>query len=187
MKNIKILTYDWNVTPILDQINANPEDWQMVANMAADDASKYGGDLNPPGFLPLTMGVVSSQIEDIKNSEKMKLTPLYQKYSEVMRFWYQWGFEQHSRAAFFRLKPGGKVGTHIDEGTYYLKKDRYHLALQGVYKYHVGNEELIVKPGMFFWFDNKLSHGTEVISEDDRITLVFDAPHSPNNPQHRFV
>jgi mannose-6-phosphate isomerase-like protein (cupin superfamily) len=74
------------------------------------------------------------------------------------------------------------VGRHIDEGTYYLTRDRYHLSIQGRYEYFVGDESVIVEPGTLLWFNNKLMHGTKNIGDVTRITFVFDVPHSKSNP-----
>jgi mannose-6-phosphate isomerase-like protein (cupin superfamily) len=80
------------------------------------------------------------------------------------------------------LPVGGKVGKHIDMGSYYQTRDRYHLSIQGRYKYMVGDEEVIVEPGTLLWFNNKLEHGTENLGDGVRITFVFDVPHSKKNP-----
>jgi mannose-6-phosphate isomerase-like protein (cupin superfamily) len=80
------------------------------------------------------------------------------------------------------LPVGGTVGKHIDMGSYYQTKDRYHLSIQGRYKYMVGDEEVIVEPGTLLWFNNKLMHGTENVGDCTRITFVFDVPHSKWNP-----
>ncbi len=63
-----------------------------------------------------------------------------------------------------------------------LKKDRYHLSLQGKYKYECNGEEHIIEPGTFFWFSNKLTHSALNVGDVDRITFVFDVPHNKNNP-----
>ena len=76
------------------------------------------------------------------------------------------------------------VGAHIDEGTYYLDKDRYHLSITGQYQYFVGEESIVVDPGTLLWFNNKMPHGTVNTGDVTRIIFVFDVPHSPNNPQH---
>jgi len=73
--------------------------------------------------------------------------------------------------------PGEIVGAHIDEGTYYLDKDRYHLSIQGQYKYFVGDESVVVDPGTLLWFNNKIPHGTVNLGSETRITFVFDVPH----------
>ena len=72
--------------------------------------------------------------------------------------------------------------SHIDWGTYYLNKDRYHLSIQGRYRYTVGDESVEIEPGTFLWFNNKLEHGTENIGDETRITFVIDVLHSPTNP-----
>ena len=46
----------------------------------------------------------------------------------------------------------------------------------------VGNEEVIVEPGTFLWFNNKVEHGTENIGDEVRITFVIDVPHHKTNP-----
>jgi mannose-6-phosphate isomerase-like protein (cupin superfamily) len=90
-------------------------------------------------------------------------------------------FKKLKRCAFLSLPVGQIVGTHIDEGTYYLTKDRYHLSIQGKYEYTVGDEKIMVEPGTFFWFNNKLSHSAKNIGEEPRITFVFDIPHHKKN------
>ena len=65
---------------------------------------------------------------------------------------------------------------------YYKTRDRYHLSLQGRYSYTVEGEKHIIKPGTFFWFDNKKYHEAENISDVDRITFVFDLPFGKRNP-----
>jgi quercetin dioxygenase-like cupin family protein len=56
------------------------------------------------------------------------------------------------------------------------------LSIQGRYEYSVGDESVIVEPGTLLWFNNKLLHGTVNVGDVDRITFVFDVPHSKNNP-----
>jgi hypothetical protein len=46
----------------------------------------------------------------------------------------------------------------------------------------VGDEEVIVEPGTFLWFNNKLPHGTENIGDCTRITFVIDVLHGSDNP-----
>jgi len=81
------------------------------------------------------------------------------------------------RCGFLSLPIDGYVGAHIDEGTYYLTRDRYHLSIAGQYQYFVGNETAIVDAGTLFWFNNKMPHGAVNLGEETRITFVFDMPH----------
>ena len=86
------------------------------------------------------------------------------------------GRELH-RCGFLSLPIDGYVGAHIDEGTYYLTRDRYHISIAGQYQYFCGNETAIVDAGTLFWFNNKMPHGAVNLGDETRITFVFDMPH----------
>lgn len=170
--NFRFIYKDLDVSKILNTVLLNPNDWQAVSAY-----KNIGGDKNPYGFLPLVMAVVPEG-QSPKNVEGLSKTPLYKKYREVRLWLRDQGISQTARAAFFRLKPGDGVGRHIDDGTYYLNKDRFHLSLQGRYLYDVDGEQHVIEPGTFFWFDNKKPHSALNIDTVDRITFVFDVPWS---------
>lgn len=164
---------------MLQQVLDNSEDWNAVSSY-----ENVGGELYPAGFLPLVMAAVEEGGNPC-DAENLIKTPLFDKYDEVLRYIFSKGIRQLGRAAFFRLGVGKKVIRHIDHGTYYLTKDRYHLSLQGSYLYECDGEEHIIEPGTFFWFDNKKMHSAVNLSPDTpRITFVFDSPHAPTNPHH---
>ena len=85
--------------------------------------------------------------------QRVKRGLMFSHFDQVHKFWKKNKIYKTGRAAFFKLQPDGKVMRHIDEGTYYHTKDRYHLSLQSRYHYTVGDEEMIVEPGTFFWFN----------------------------------
>jgi quercetin dioxygenase-like cupin family protein len=177
MTNFRFISHEELYQPVLQQVLDNPGDWKAVSTY-----DNIAGDLDPYGFLPLVMAAVPSKRINPKNCEQQQNTPLFDKYTEIHKWLRSWNIEQTSRAAFFRLQVDGSMGRHIDDGTYYLSRDRYHFALQGEYLYEVDGEEHIISPGTFFWFDNKKMHSAKNISEVERITFVFDVPKSPTNP-----
>ena len=59
---------------------------------------------------------------------------------------------------------------------YYLNKDRYHLVLDGSYKYTVNGQTKLYNKGDLWWFNNKKIHSSFAIS--DRIALIFDVLHN---------
>jgi hypothetical protein len=63
-----------------------------------------------------------------------------------------------------------------------LTRDRYHVSIQGTYLYEVDGETHQIEPGTFFWFDNKKFHSAINNGTTDRITFVFDLPHTKGNP-----
>ena len=177
MSNFKFWETNLDVTKICQQLLDNPNDWQVVSKM-----KNIAGDLKPYGFLPLVMAVVKNEGDNPKNTELQKTTPMFNRYTEIRKWLKSRSITQTSRAAFFKLAIGGEVLTHIDDGTYYLTRDRFHLSLQGRYLYTVGDEQHIIEPGTFFWFNNKIPHSAKQIGDQERLTFVFDVPHSLEHP-----
>lgn len=87
------------------------------------------------------------------------------------------------RAILALLPPEDRVYPHIDEGTYYARRNRYHLVLAGEYAMHntatasEGFDTIIdsavLQARELWWFDNKKMHGT-INGASLRIALIFD-------------
>jgi len=178
IKNIRLVRSNIDVSKILAEINKYPSDWDMQKKLENADQNHE----LQVSVLQLVIGAVKEAGEHPKDSELSVKTPIYKKYTETRRWLRKNGCANFHRLAFLKLAIGNSVGTHIDEGSYYLTRDRYHLSIQGEYKYKVGDQEVIIKPGTFFWFNNKVPHGTLNVGNEPRITMVFDLPHSASNP-----
>ena len=181
MADIRVIRTGINVSKIKSQLEKYKEDWGNQKQI--DGAQQIDPDFHKiyAGVLQLVMGAITKQGEMAYNTEICIKTPAYDRHTEIVKFMKR-HFHTHSRCGFLSLPVGEIVGTHIDQGTYYQTKDRYHLSIQGRYKYMVGDEEVIVEPGTLLWFNNKLLHGTENVGDCTRITFVFDVPHSKSNP-----
>lgn len=179
MNNIKVLKTGIDVSGVLAQLKQYPDDWGAVRNIegAKNVINEYGFPEVSAGVLQLVMGGISKEGEYVGDTEICIPTPAYGHHTSVIDIVAD-NFDNISRCGFLSLPVGGKVGTHIDIGNYYQTRDRYHLSIQGKYKYHVGDEEIVIEPGMLVWFNNKLPHGTENIGDEVRITFVFDV-HNP--------
>jgi Aspartyl/Asparaginyl beta-hydroxylase len=81
-----------------------------------------------------------------------------------------------SRATIVRLKPRSSVGVHIDSGSYYLIRHRFHLVLRSASGsiLRSGNEEVRMREGELWWFDNKQHHSAFNESDEWRIHYIFD-------------
>jgi len=188
VKNIKILKTGIDTSKILSQLKKHDQDWgnqRSVKN--AESLVDRGYDDIPVGNLQLIMGGVKSKDDFVGDSEINVKTPAYQRHTEIRKLVKKLvGNKELQRCGFLSLPIDGIVGAHIDEGTYYLTRDRYHISVQGTYQYFCGGESVTVEPGTFLWFNNKLPHGTVNLGDIERITFVFDIPHSPDNPQHKL-
>jgi hypothetical protein len=80
------------------------------------------------------------------------------------------------RAVVVRLQPHGQVYEHIDAGLYYELRHRYHLVLYSVAgsRLRAGNEEVRMREGELWWFENRQSHEAFNDSDEDRIHLIMD-------------
>lgn len=80
------------------------------------------------------------------------------------------------RVILTKLKPGGVIAEHVDEGPYADRYDRFHVALQG----HPGDLLIVdggstwMEPGQLWWFNHKRPHMVEHHGEKDRIHLILD-------------
>ena len=188
MNNIKVIKTGINVTKVLNQLEKYKEDWGCQREVDnANSLVDRGYDDIPVGNLQLIMGGVKNKEDFVGDSEINVKTPAYSRHTEIRKLVKKHvGDKSLQRCGFLLLPVDGIVGAHIDEGTYYLTRDRYHISIQGTYQYFCGGESAIVEPGTFLWFNNKLPHGTVNLGDVERITFVFDIMHSPDNPQHHL-
>jgi mannose-6-phosphate isomerase-like protein (cupin superfamily) len=182
---IKVIKTKIDTKKIIHQLEKNPGDWgsqQKLKNVELKDPHTH---ITTVDVLQLIMGGIEKPGQIVGDTEICIKTPAYEHHSEIRKILKKY-FNKIDRCGFLSLPIDEIVGAHIDEGTYYLTRDRYHLSISGRYQYFVGNESIIVEPGTLFWFDNKQPHGTVNIGDEVRITFVFDVPHSPDNPQHKI-
>ena len=181
LADIRIIKTGINVSKILKQLEQYPSDWGVQKEI--EGAQQIDPDFHriEAGVMQLVMGGIIHPGEMVYNTEISIETPAYERHTEVIRFLKR-HFHKFCRCGFLALPVGEMVGTHTDQGTYYLNKDRYHLSIQGRYEYHCGDDVVNVEPGTLLWFDNKKPHGAKNIGDVTRITFVFDVPHHKSNP-----
>jgi len=177
MKNIKIIKKEIDVSNVIQQLEEYSDDW-YIQRKGTDTLLERGYADIEVGNLQLIMGAITKKEDFVGDSELCKPTPAYQRHTEIRNLIGKEfpGKELH-RCGFLSLPIDGYVGAHIDEGTYYKTRDRYHLSIQGQYQYFVGNETKIIDAGTLFWFNNKMPHGAVNLGDETRITFVFDMPH----------
>tara|TARA_B100000287_G_scaffold289476_1_gene272762 strand:+ start:27 stop:572 length:546 start_codon:yes stop_codon:yes gene_type:complete len=177
MDCIELVKRGINVRKVVEQLEQYPDDW-FIQRKGTDTLLERGYADIEVGNLQLIMGAVKKKEDFVGDSELSRPTPAYERHTEVIKIIKRElpGREIH-RCGFLRLPVDGYVGAHIDEGSYYKTRDRYHLSIQGKYQYFVGTQTAIVDPGTLFWFNNKMPHGTVNLGDEPRITFVFDMPH----------
>lgn len=84
--------------------------------------------------------------------------------------------ERLGRCMISRMAPGAKILPHVDEPTHADYYDRFHVVLNGEEgsTFRCGEEEVGMKTGEIWWFDNSVEHEVINNSKDDRIHLIVD-------------
>jgi len=166
---IKVIKTGINVKKVIEQLKKYPQDWDHQKTLEGSQSLvDRGFDDLPVSALQLIIGGVKHKEDFVGDSEISEIRKIIRK---------QFKKADIHRCGFLSLPVDGMVGAHIDEGTYYLSRNRYHLSILGRYQYFCGKETVIVEPGTLLWFNNKLPHGTVNIGDETRITFVFDIPH----------
>jgi mannose-6-phosphate isomerase-like protein (cupin superfamily) len=180
MVSIIVLKSGLDVSKIREQLIEYKDDWNHSRdgkNVQSLLDDRYGFPAVDAGVLQLIMGLIEKEGDFVGDSELSMPTDAYNHHTAVRELLAEHGFDQLERCGFLSLPVGGEVGTHIDEGTYYHTRDRFHLAVNGTYTYHVGDDEVLVEPGTLLWFNNKQPHGTHNVGDETRVTFVFDVLH----------
>lgn len=113
---------------------------------------------------------------DIHESADSRLAALFPKSMECIRRIAAERGGELCRALYARLEPNAVVYPHVDGGSYYACRDRYHLVIDSPSGsiLRCGGEEVRMQNGELWWFDNKVLHDSENASDVWRTHLIFD-------------
>lgn len=177
LKNINVIKTGIDIRPILEQLMSYQNDWGNQSKIPDSESMlDYGFPELDVGVLQLTMGGVDNIDEYVGDTNICINTPAYEHHSNIFKILKRYGIKNIARCGFLSIPVDGIVGHHIDVGDYYLTRDRFHLSIQGIYDYTVGDETYRVHPGTLLQFNNKIMHGTQNVGDVVRITFVFDVP-----------
>ena len=175
MQYFRLIKSNLDVQPYLDEIAAVPNAWEM--NTSRQDKVAVQREAQA---IPLR-GIVKSKIggRERRDVHESRYTTASQNFMRVRAFLETFAYEEDAelgRAKLVCLKPGHRVHPHIDRGEYYRVRDRYHLILRsslGSYM-KAGDEEMRMREGELWWFDNNAIHEAANDGDADRIHLIFD-------------
>lgn len=186
MKNIRIIKTGINVSKIQRQLDQHDSDWGIqkgLDGVELQDPEKYATVVD---VLQLVMGGIEKTGQYVGDTELCYPLQTITRHTEIVAFLKR-HFHAVRRCAFFKIPVGHQVDRHVDFGTYYLDKDRYHLSISGRYQYTVYDDDgtaetVVIEPGTLFWFDNKKEHESKNIADIPRVAFIFDVPHDKSNP-----
>jgi quercetin dioxygenase-like cupin family protein len=161
------------IKTILEELARQPEAWkaqQGRQKIAAQQEAEA---------IPIR-GLRRSKIGDRKRRDvhESRYTGLSRSFPSVVSFIEGFAADEGlrvGRARIVKLAPGRRVPPHRDRGEYYARRDRYHLVLRSAgSSMRCGDEEVTMREGELWWFDNKEEHEARNESDRDRIHLIFD-------------
>lgn len=175
MKNIKIIETGIDVSKVKDQLRIYSKDWECQKNAYnMESLLDRGYPVLDVGVLQLKIGIVGASEDFVGDSEWSKETAAWHRHTAVRTILRKRGLTKLERCGFLALPVGGLIGEHIDQGTYYHTRNRYHLSIQSTYRYTCGDEVVDIHPGTLFEFENTIPHSATNIGDEVRITFVFD-------------
>ncbi|HXS93153.1 MAG TPA: PQQ-binding-like beta-propeller repeat protein [Candidatus Limnocylindrales bacterium] len=162
-----------DVGPLLEEIDANAGAWLLETGR--QDRIRVQRDTNTI-FL---CSAVHRPDLNINENQETRATEVAQLFPRALAFMTEFAAEtncQLSRATIVRLKPRSQVFRHIDQGSYYFLRDRFHLVLRSPAGSALmsGGETVRMQEGELWWFDNKQYHESYNESAEWRIHYIFD-------------
>jgi len=173
MKYFKLIRSGVDVAPLLAELSTQPDTWSI--DTARQDTIRVQRDTNTI-FLRSAVPRPDLHINENQESRPTSASKLFPR---ALAFLTEFARETNcdlSRATIVRLKPKSQVGRHIDEGSYYFLRDRFHLVLKSAAGsvMRSGDEEVCMREGELWWFDNKQFHEAYNDSDEWRVHYIFD-------------
>lgn len=173
MKYFRLIRSGIEVAPLLAEVYSQEQAWLL--NTSRQEKIQVQRDTNT---IFISSPVARPDL-NVNENQESNLTPLSRLFPRAVAFMTGIAKDLNchlSRATIVRLKPKSRVSRHIDGGSYYLIRDRFHLVLYSsagsVLK--SGGEQVRMREGELWWFDNKQYHEAYNDSDEWRIHYIFD-------------
>ena len=162
-----------DVRPLLEEIHAQQGAWFIQTGR--QDKIRVQRDTNTI-FL---RGAAARPDLNVNENQETRPTSVATLFPRAVAFMTEFAAEMNcglSRATIVRLKPKSQVYRHIDQGSYYFLRDRFHLVLLSPAGSVLmsGDETVRMQEGELWWFDNKQYHESYNESDEWRIHYIFD-------------
>ncbi|PLK48576.1 aspartyl/asparaginyl beta-hydroxylase domain-containing protein [Uliginosibacterium sp. TH139] len=163
-----------DVSEIKNELKINDESWKFDVSRQAK--IKVQRETEAIFLRAADRGDASVATEEVHASKDSPLAPLFPNTMHFLSTQAEIRNAELGRALFAKLEPGGQVYSHIDRGSYYACRDRYHLVISSADGSPMvcGDEEAVMREGELWWFDNKKPHEAFNRSSSSRIHLIFD-------------
>jgi hypothetical protein len=170
--NFRRLVTGVDVAPALEELNAHPELWTLITVRQAYAESAHADTETIVLRGPDTLEGLFENLECINFPVFDQLMETRTLVRDVAEFIHA---REVGRVMLVRLKEGGWIRPHIDEGAYARYFARFHLPLQTneACRFKCGEEITHMAPGELWWFNHQQKHSV-VNRGGSRIHLIMD-------------
>lgn len=175
MKHFRRLMSEAPTAPLLSELSAVSDAW-AVATGRQDKIAVQREAMAVP-LRGLRKSTIANRARrDVHESRWTNTSKPFQQARQFLTRFAKSQRGELGRAKLVLLPAGRRVYPHVDRGEYYLFRDRYHLVLKSTAGswLRAGDEEVTMREGELWWFDNKAVHEAWNKGEEDRIHLIFD-------------
>lgn len=166
-----------NVQPLLDALGAHPELWGMIT--ARQD---FPGSAHHDTECVFLRWSKDQSMEAAFRNLDADWLPMYPDventvFALLLEAMPPESLHQLGRVILPRLKPGGVINLHTDEGAYAEHYQRFHISLQSDEgnTFTVAGESFHALPGELWWFNHRQPHTVSNASSRARLHLIVDA------------
>jgi mannose-6-phosphate isomerase-like protein (cupin superfamily) len=178
VKNFLRLASGLNVTPLMVQIARQPDLWKADTYLRDYQQGPFGD--TETIFIRFPPASVTAMERDARDQHEC----VWMDGSIHLSAWRPLVFqlmnmvegERLGRVMINKIRPGGRIYPHADTPAHCEYYSRYHYVLQGFpgVNFRCGEEEVNMKSGEAWWFDNAKEHAVINNSADDRLHLIVD-------------
>jgi len=165
-----------DVTPLVSQLNANPELWNRQTIRQSYPGSAHADTKcifirGPLGFTP---ELYFNDLGSVDYREEQCALPAAMELVDYVCS--MLGVTELGRVLIVKLKAGSAVTPHVDEGRYADHFTRLHIVLTSNPRCVnvTGGRVDHWKPGSVWWFNHKLKHFAINDGKTDRIHMIVD-------------
>ncbi|MET3133629.1 hypothetical protein AAKU55_003919 [Oxalobacteraceae bacterium GrIS 1.11] len=184
MRNFQLIAADMDITPLLLAVKRQPGLWREDTFLRDFPQGPFGEIESimlrfPTKGVYATLEEVQNHLSKYDQHENVDY-PAYKALTEarplIMWLMSRVGGERLGRCMLNKIAPGGRIFPHADTPVHSDYYSRFHIVLASNPEsiFRAGDEQVNMRAGEVWWFDNKEVHEVANDGADDRIHLVVD-------------
>lgn len=170
--NFRRLIAGLDVSPALEELAGRPELWELIQlrQQYAESAHVDTETIVLRG--PSSVDNLFDNLDCLHYAAIEQLRATWALVRHVREFLQA---REAGRVMLVRLKEGGWIRPHVDEGAYARYYARFHLVLESNHycRFACGQEKAIMAPGELWWFNHQMMHSV-INNGPARTHLIMD-------------